>query len=90
MYDIVQKSNSLPRRGLYSEYLYLQGNGFSGTIPSNLGDCSSLLALDVSHNQLNGTVPVEFGLFQFIGESAHPSVVFPSGFALHHLTAVFF
>lgn len=40
--------------------LYLSDNLLSGTIPSNLGDLTSLSALDLSSNLLSGTLPDSF------------------------------
>ncbi|CAK9187842.1 unnamed protein product [Ilex paraguariensis] len=42
--------------------LYLSGNGFHGVLPSNLSNlCSALVELDLSSNNLSGTVPESFG-----------------------------
>jgi hypothetical protein len=41
--------------------LDLVNNGLSGTIPSELGDLTSLTFLRLSENQLSGTIPSELG-----------------------------
>lgn len=44
------------------EILYLDNNYFTGSIPMQLGeDFQSLLRLDMSINQFNGTIPSSFG-----------------------------
>uniref|UniRef100_A0A5B7AE34 non-specific serine/threonine protein kinase n=1 Tax=Davidia involucrata TaxID=16924 RepID=A0A5B7AE34_DAVIN len=44
------------------QYLYLAGNDFHGEIPTHLSDlCSSLIELDISSNNLSGSVPESFG-----------------------------
>ncbi|CAK9187841.1 unnamed protein product [Ilex paraguariensis] len=44
------------------QFLYLSGNGFQGVLPSNLSNlCSTLVKLDLSSNNLSGTVPESFG-----------------------------
>jgi hypothetical protein len=41
--------------------LNLTGNGLDGTIPSDLAILSNLLVLDMSNNQLMGSIPDEMG-----------------------------
>lgn len=44
------------------QFLYLKENDFHGEIPSHLSDlCSTLVELDLSSNNLSGTVPDSFG-----------------------------
>ncbi|KAK4749378.1 hypothetical protein SAY87_026827 [Trapa incisa] len=48
--------SSLPTKNL--QLLLLSGNGFQGEIPSSLSDaCPTLLGLDLSQNNLAGTIP---------------------------------
>ncbi|XVF63272.1 hypothetical protein PTKIN_Ptkin09bG0074400 [Pterospermum kingtungense] len=42
-------------------YLELDNNGFTGTIPPQIGSCKKLALLNLAENQLNGTLPVELG-----------------------------
>ncbi|KAA8530960.1 hypothetical protein F0562_005673 [Nyssa sinensis] len=43
------------------QYLYLSGNHFHGETPTHLTDlCSSLIELDISSNNMSGTVPESF------------------------------
>lgn len=53
----------------FTESLDLSHTGFSGTIPSTLGDLSNLqfLALDYI-TDLTGTVPTELGRLSNLGE----------------------
>ncbi|RWR85259.1 receptor protein kinase TMK1-like protein [Cinnamomum micranthum f. kanehirae] len=37
--------------------LWLHGNGFTGTIPANIGDCTGLTVLLLNDNQLVGPIP---------------------------------
>ncbi|KAJ8630560.1 hypothetical protein MRB53_023883 [Persea americana] len=37
--------------------LWLHGNGFTGTIPANIGDCTGLTSLLLNDNQLVGPIP---------------------------------
>ncbi|KAK7247507.1 hypothetical protein RIF29_42390 [Crotalaria pallida] len=49
------------RRGSTIKFLYLAGNKFRGEIPARLARlCSSLVQLDLSSNNLSGTIPAEF------------------------------
>ncbi|KAH9743554.1 LRRNT 2 domain-containing protein [Citrus sinensis] len=42
--------------------LYLSNNSFSGPIPSDIGDRMPMLTdMDISHNLLNGTIPLSIG-----------------------------
>lgn len=44
------------------QFLYLSGNNFQGVMPHHLSDlCSSLVELDISANNLSGSVPESFG-----------------------------
>lgn len=42
-------------------YLYLSGNGLSGTIPSEIGTWSSLSVLELDDNFFGGTIPSDLG-----------------------------
>ncbi|MBO1351433.1 MAG: putative Ig domain-containing protein [Hormoscilla sp. GUM202] len=42
-------------------HLYLPSNNLNGTLPSELGDLSSLLDLELYSNSLSGTLPSELG-----------------------------
>ncbi|KAL8200655.1 hypothetical protein R6Q57_011994 [Mikania cordata] len=45
----------------------VSSNGFSGEIPSNIGQiCRSLTVLDASGNQIEGTLPLSFGELGFL------------------------
>ncbi|KAI4390040.1 hypothetical protein MLD38_002195 [Melastoma candidum] len=52
--DICSSSSSHPL-----EKLLLPNNYFSGTVPSALGQCKNLKAIDLSFNNLNGEIPKE-------------------------------
>jgi hypothetical protein len=43
------------------QILFAQNNGFSGTIPKTLGDCSKLVKLHLDNNDFHGTIPAELG-----------------------------
>nr|CAE03909.2 OSJNBb0015G09.3 [Oryza sativa Japonica Group] len=45
---------------------YISFNKFSGEIPSSLGQCVSLLSLDLKHNMLNGSIPQLLGQLKSI------------------------
>ncbi|KAK3027635.1 hypothetical protein RJ639_040242 [Escallonia herrerae] len=50
----------LPSGGIH--FLYLSGNLFQGVMPPHLADlCTSLVELDLSSNNLSGSVPASFG-----------------------------
>ncbi|KAI4310716.1 hypothetical protein MLD38_035670 [Melastoma candidum] len=52
---------SFPVKAL--KFLYLDNNGFQGELPSHLADaCHGLIELDLSHNNLSGSIPSDFGL----------------------------
>ena len=38
----------------------MSSSSYTGTIPSALGDCTSLFNLDLSDNSLTGTIPSSF------------------------------
>lgn len=40
-------------------YLHLNNNSLSGTIPPSLGDCKFLVWVDFSSNRLEGRIPPE-------------------------------
>lgn len=40
--------------------MYLNSNKFTGSLPSSVGNMKNLAALDVTGNQLNGTIAEEF------------------------------
>ena len=40
-------------------YLYLNQNQLSGTLPAELGNCSTLNYLVLDNNNITGTIPVE-------------------------------
>jgi hypothetical protein len=44
--------------------LFLNENFFTGTVPSELGGCTSLQEVLVDGNLLNGTIPTELGLLR--------------------------
>eukprot|EP01018_Ginkgo_biloba_P040255 Gb_24443 [translate_table: standard] len=50
-------SNSLSNLSFLTA-LYLYGNQFTGGIPPSIGELSSLTRLDLSHNMLNGSIPI--------------------------------
>ncbi|RVW62784.1 Receptor-like protein 12 [Vitis vinifera] len=47
--------------------LYLGNNSFSGPIPLNIGELSSLEILDVSCNLLNGSIPSSISKLKYLG-----------------------
>jgi hypothetical protein len=53
----------------------LSSNDLTGTIPSELGRCISLLLLDVSGNHLVGTVPTELAMLPLFGKSPTAALV---------------
>lgn len=50
---------SSPSSSTSLEKLLLPGNYISGTLPSELGNCKNLTAIDLSFNNLNGEIPRE-------------------------------
>ncbi|CAI9109165.1 OLC1v1008934C1 [Oldenlandia corymbosa var. corymbosa] len=54
-------SGTVPKFPGGIQFLYLQGSGFEGALPSSLSDlCSSLVELDLSFNHLSGDLPKSF------------------------------
>lgn len=45
----------------FIESLHLNGNAFSGTVPSEMGSLSILQELQLHSNRLIGTIPEEIG-----------------------------
>lgn len=46
---------------IFVEQLDFGGNGINGTLPSELGEIESLVAMDMGNNLLTGSMPTEFG-----------------------------
>lgn len=51
----------------------LSGNSFTGSIPQSIGNCSKLQSLDLSDNQLSGTLPETLSLLQNLNHSLNCS-----------------
>ncbi|XP_043805998.1 receptor-like protein 13 [Manihot esculenta] len=47
-------------------YVKMSGNGFSGSLPSSLGNMSLLAYLDLSNNKLSGNIPEGLGNMHFL------------------------
>jgi hypothetical protein len=43
------------------ESFWLHANNLTGTIPSEFGLCGALAVLDISDNDLDGTLPIDLG-----------------------------
>lgn len=52
----------------YLEELILSVNYFGGTIPRELGNCTSLVVLYLDHNLLSGSIPEELGNLKALGD----------------------
>ncbi|KAL2227169.1 UNVERIFIED_CONTAM: LRR receptor-like serine/threonine-protein kinase ERL1 [Sesamum indicum] len=44
--------------------LDVRGNNLTGTIPDNIGNCTSFEILDISYNQITGEIPYNIGFLQ--------------------------
>ncbi|TQD70469.1 hypothetical protein C1H46_043996 [Malus baccata] len=42
----------------------VRGNNLTGTIPDNIGNCTSFEILDISYNQITGEIPYNIGFLQ--------------------------
>ncbi|KAK6135262.1 hypothetical protein DH2020_030983 [Rehmannia glutinosa] len=42
----------------------VRGNNLTGTIPDNIGNCTSFEILDISYNQISGEIPYNIGFLQ--------------------------
>ncbi|CAL5391461.1 unnamed protein product [Camellia sinensis] len=47
-----------------SPYIDVRGNNLTGTIPDNIGNCTSFEILDISYNQISGEIPYNIGFLQ--------------------------
>ena len=55
-------------------FITMSEGGYTGTIPSALGDCTSLFYLDLSENALTGTIPEEFSALTGLSMSLNLAV----------------
>jgi Leucine-rich repeat (LRR) protein len=59
--DAVTELSGLTYLNLNDQIEHCDTQGFSGTIPSQLGELTGLVELDLGSNQISGTIPTELG-----------------------------